>query len=156
MVSSLLQTSTDLSIRSLSPVVRSTGKHGSSRSREFHPGRHGFVPSSSIFAIKLRGLQGWFEESKSILPRNLIRASDSSLGSDEAPEPDASLSQSTVVGEDAAVFDLSKQRITSWVSFSVVLGVVLAILNYVWIDPKTGYGNAFVQAMSSLSDNHEQ
>ncbi|KAI5079901.1 hypothetical protein GOP47_0005380 [Adiantum capillus-veneris] len=156
MASLLLQSSSRFCNGNSSLTVRSAGKHCSARPREFHLGRHGFVPRSTIFGIKLLGLQGWFAESKSILPMNLIQASDSSVGSDQAPEQDSSVSQSTLVGEDAAVFELNKQKISSWVSFSVVLGVVLAILNYIWIDPNTGYGNAFVQAMSSLSaDNHE-
>ncbi|CAI9117404.1 OLC1v1018797C1 [Oldenlandia corymbosa var. corymbosa] len=61
----------------------------------------------------------------------------------------------TLVGEDSAEFDLSKQRISSWVYFAGVLGVVLFILNVVWIDNSTGFGKDFISAVSSLSQSHE-
>lgn len=61
-----------------------------------------------------------------------------------------------LVGEDAAVFDLSKQKLTSWAYFTVILGVVLFVLNVVWIDNSgVGFGKAFVDAVSELSDSHE-
>eukprot|EP01018_Ginkgo_biloba_P035595 Gb_24507 [translate_table: standard] len=60
-----------------------------------------------------------------------------------------------LVGEDAAVFDISTQKVSSWVYFSVILGVVTAVLYVAWIDTSTGYGGAFVDAISSLSTNHE-
>ncbi|KAK8548971.1 hypothetical protein V6N13_054267 [Hibiscus sabdariffa] len=60
-----------------------------------------------------------------------------------------------LVGEDSAAFDLGTQNIVSWVYFTVVLGVVLFILDVVWIDNSTGFGKAFVDAVSTLSDSHE-
>ncbi|XP_058787109.1 MACPF domain-containing protein At1g14780-like [Vicia villosa] len=62
---------------------------------------------------------------------------------------------STLVGEDSAVFDLTKQKITSWIYFTAVLGVVLFVLNVAWIDNSTGFSKSFVDAVSRLSDSHE-
>lgn len=105
-------------------------------------------PNAKLYFGKSSGLQRWFAEKSPL--GGPVKASNSSFGTEEAPEE-----ENAFVGEDAAVFELSKQKLSSWVSFSVILGVVLAILNYIWIDPTTGYGNAFVQAMSTVSDNHE-
>lgn len=61
----------------------------------------------------------------------------------------------TLEGEDSAAFDLKNQKLTSWVYFSVILGVVLFLLQLLWIDNSTGYGKAFIDSVSSLSDSHE-
>ncbi|VFQ64845.1 unnamed protein product [Cuscuta campestris] len=61
----------------------------------------------------------------------------------------------SAAGEDSAEFELSKQKISSWVYFSVVLAAVLYALNFIWIDNSTGLGKSFVDAVSSLSDSHE-
>ncbi|KAL5542871.1 hypothetical protein UlMin_010581 [Ulmus minor] len=74
-----------------------------------------------------------------------LRAGGSLGNADEPP----------VVGEDSAVFDLAKQKITSWVYFSGILGVVLFVLDVVWIDNSTGYGKAFIDTLSGLSDSPE-
>ncbi|KAK2389237.1 15-cis-zeta-carotene isomerase [Trifolium repens] len=63
--------------------------------------------------------------------------------------------ESSIIGEDSAVFDLKEQKISSWIYFTVILGVVLFILNVVWINNQTGFGKPFVDAVSSLSDSHE-
>ncbi|KAK9003063.1 hypothetical protein V6N11_060634 [Hibiscus sabdariffa] len=55
-----------------------------------------------------------------------------------------------LVGEDSAAFDLGTQSIVSWVYFTVVLFV----LDGVWIDNSTGFGKAFIDAVSTLSDSH--
>lgn len=60
-----------------------------------------------------------------------------------------------VVGEDSAEFELSKQKISSWVYFAGVLGVVLYVLNVVWIDNSTGFGKSFIDSVSSISDSPE-
>ena len=60
-----------------------------------------------------------------------------------------------LVGEDAAAFDVTSQSTSSWLLFTAILGVVLAILYVVWIDPETGYGSAYIDAISSLSSSHE-
>lgn len=119
--------------------------------------------NAKLYVSKIAGLQGWFAELNSASEKNYaksplgspVKASDSSFGTEEAPEQENTISEPVFVGEDAAVFDLSREKLSSWVSFSAVLGVVLAILNYIWIDPKTGYGNTFIQVMSSVSENHE-
>nr|AMJ39475.1 15-cis-zeta-carotene isomerase [Bixa orellana] len=60
-----------------------------------------------------------------------------------------------LVGEDSAVFDLEKESALSWVYFTIILGVVLFVLDVVWIDGSTGFGKAYIDAVSSLSDSHE-
>lgn len=60
-----------------------------------------------------------------------------------------------LVGEDSAEFDLSKQKISSWIYFTAILGIVLFVLNVAWIDNSTGFGKAFIDAVSSVSDSHE-
>ncbi|PNX55373.1 15-cis-zeta-carotene isomerase chloroplastic-like, partial [Trifolium pratense] len=62
---------------------------------------------------------------------------------------------STFIGEDSAAFDLKEQKISSWIYFTAILGVVLFILNVAWINNDTGFSKAFVDAVSSLSDSHE-
>ncbi len=60
-----------------------------------------------------------------------------------------------LVGEDAAVFDPSNQKTSSWLLFTLILGVSLTALYVLWIDPNTGYGGAFIDAVSSVSSSHE-
>ncbi|KAI9115170.1 hypothetical protein K1719_014183 [Acacia pycnantha] len=62
---------------------------------------------------------------------------------------------SSLVGEDSAAFDLEEQKIPSWIYFTVILGVVMFVLDVVWIDNSTGYGKAFIEAVSEISDSHE-
>jgi zeta-carotene isomerase len=59
------------------------------------------------------------------------------------------------VGEDSAVFRLGDQRVLSWAYFSGILAVVLYALNVLWIDPATGFGTSFLDAVGSISDSHE-
>lgn len=59
------------------------------------------------------------------------------------------------MGEDSAVFELGKQKVSSWIYFTAILGVVLYVLNVAWIDNSTGYGKAFIDAVSTLSDSSE-
>lgn len=92
----------------------------------------------------------WKHPSESVLfsqkfvARTSIRDTETSESSNE-----------TLVGEDSAAFDLGEQRISSWVYFSAILGVVLFVLNVAWIDNSTGFGKAFIEAVSTLSDSHE-
>lgn len=65
------------------------------------------------------------------------------------------VSEEALVGEDSAAFELGKQKILSWIYFSVILGVVLYVLDVVWIDNSTGYGKLFIDAISNLSESHE-
>lgn len=60
-----------------------------------------------------------------------------------------------LVGEDSAEFELSKQKIESWVYFTGVLGVVLFVLDFVWIDNSTGFGKSFIDAVSRITDSPE-
>lgn len=64
-------------------------------------------------------------------------------------------SPTLLIGEDSAAFELEKQKIVSWVYFGVVLGVVLFILNVVWIDNSTGFGKSYIDAVSSISGSPE-
>lgn len=73
-----------------------------------------------------------------------------------ATDPDSEDSTfSNLVGEDAGVFDVKDQKTSSWIYFTLVLGVVLAILYVAWLDPNTGYGTAFVDALASFNAKHE-
>ncbi|XP_059285445.1 15-cis-zeta-carotene isomerase, chloroplastic-like isoform X2 [Lycium ferocissimum] len=73
-----------------------------------------------------------------------------SVGRTQTDEKDEIL-----VGEDSAEFELSKQKISSWVYFLGILGVVLYALNVIWIDNSTGFGKSFIDAVSTISDSHE-
>ncbi|CAL0328027.1 unnamed protein product [Lupinus luteus] len=64
-------------------------------------------------------------------------------------------SSTTLVGEDSAVFDLEQQKLSSWIYFTAILGVVLFILDVAWIDNSTGFGKPFVDALSQISNSHE-
>lgn len=60
-----------------------------------------------------------------------------------------------MVGEDSAEFVLSRQKLSSWIYFTAILGTVLFILNVAWLDNSTGLGRPFVDAVSELSDSPE-
>ncbi|CAN6355838.1 unnamed protein product [Urochloa humidicola] len=60
-----------------------------------------------------------------------------------------------LVGEDSAVFRLGDQSVVSWAYFAVILAAVLLALNVLWIDPGTGVGTKFLDAVASVSDSHE-
>ncbi|OIV98471.1 hypothetical protein TanjilG_16798 [Lupinus angustifolius] len=64
-------------------------------------------------------------------------------------------SSSNLVGEDSAVFHFEQQKLSSWIYFTAILGVVLFILDVAWIDNSTGFGKAFVDAVSRISQSHE-
>lgn len=59
------------------------------------------------------------------------------------------------VGEDSAAFDLSEQSIYSWIYFGGILGVVLFLLDVLWIDNSTGFGKDFIAAISGASESQE-
>lgn len=59
------------------------------------------------------------------------------------------------MGEDSARFDLGEQKVSSWIYFAGILGAVLFALDVLWIDPATGYGTAFVDAVSGVSESKE-
>ncbi|KAL6580765.1 hypothetical protein OROMI_006688 [Orobanche minor] len=60
-----------------------------------------------------------------------------------------------VVGEDSAEFVLSKQKLSSWIYFTGILGIVLYILDVAWIDNSTGFGKVLIDALSRISDSPE-
>ncbi|CAM6101695.1 unnamed protein product [Calypogeia fissa] len=91
-----------------------------------------------------------FPPSLSNTPSGRLNAS---LG--DAPQMVSEDESNGLVGEDAAVFNVEEQQTSSWVYFSLVLGVVLAILYVTWLDPNTGYGGAFINALTSLNSSHE-
>ncbi|KAL6191379.1 hypothetical protein ACLB2K_037770 [Fragaria x ananassa] len=64
--------------------------------------------------------------------------------------------EQAVVGEDSAEFLLSKQKLSSWLYFTAILGTVLFVLNVAWIDNSTGFGKPFIEAVSELSDSPEK
>uniref|UniRef100_A0A2P2JFL8 Sodium symporter-related family protein n=1 Tax=Rhizophora mucronata TaxID=61149 RepID=A0A2P2JFL8_RHIMU len=98
-------------------------------------------PSSEFLRLKLTR-----HSPDKILTRAAVR---------DGAETDSSSSAEGLVGEDSAAFELAKQKISSWVSFCLILGVVLLVLDVAWIDNSTGYGKTFIQAVSSVSDSHE-
>ncbi|KAF7151957.1 hypothetical protein RHSIM_Rhsim02G0071700 [Rhododendron simsii] len=73
----------------------------------------------------------------------------------ETAKEEAEEEEVVFAGEDSAEFDLGKQKITSWIYFTGVLGVVLFVLDVVWIDNSTGFGKAFVDSVYSVSGSHE-
>lgn len=60
-----------------------------------------------------------------------------------------------IVGEDSAAFELGEQKLSSWIYFTVVLGVVLFVLDVVWIDDGTGVGKGFVEVVERVSGSPE-
>lgn len=84
-----------------------------------------------------------------ISPLRLQRFQARSYISDsEEPSP-------PLVGEDSASFNLADQNISSWLYFTVILGVVLFALDVLWIDNSTGFGKSFIEFVSTFSDSHE-
>lgn len=79
-------------------------------------------------------------------------AKSSSIGSRETED---SIPDESLLGEDSAAFQLSEQKISSWVYFTVILGSVLLALNVLWINPSTGFGTAFVDSISNISGSPE-
>ncbi|KAK9288304.1 hypothetical protein L1049_016755 [Liquidambar formosana] len=65
------------------------------------------------------------------------------------------VSDELLAGEDSAAFDLGEQKISSWIYFAGILGVVLFVLDVGWIDNSTGFGKPFVDAVASISESHE-
>ncbi|XP_020572086.1 15-cis-zeta-carotene isomerase, chloroplastic isoform X2 [Phalaenopsis equestris] len=59
------------------------------------------------------------------------------------------------IGEDSAVFKLGEQKLASWVYFTFILGAVFFALDALWINPSTGYGTAFISAVSDISESPE-
>lgn len=83
---------------------------------------------------------------RKILVRSTLR--------EDPVSPDAD-NPTLLIGEDSAAFELGKQKLVSWVYFGVILGVVLYILNVVWIDNSTGFGKSYIDAVSAVSGSPE-
>ncbi|CAH8355969.1 unnamed protein product [Eruca vesicaria subsp. sativa] len=83
---------------------------------------------------------------RKILVRSTLR--------EDPVSPDSEL-PTLLIGEDSAAFELGKQKLISWVYFGVILGVVLFILNLVWIDNSTGFGKSYIDAVSTISGSPE-
>ncbi|KAL7613108.1 hypothetical protein Lser_V15G06256 [Lactuca serriola] len=93
-----------------------------------------------------------FLKTTQLLPSNYLRKNRRVF---VIGESDTSVSKDVMVGEDSANFDLAKQKITSWIYFTVVLGVVLFILDIAWLDNSTGFGKVFIDSVSSVSESPE-
>jgi zeta-carotene isomerase len=52
-----------------------------------------------------------------------------------------------LVSDESATFDLQNQKLSSWFYFTAMLGVVLFVLNVIWIDDSTGFGKAFLDTI---------
>ncbi|XP_057479970.1 15-cis-zeta-carotene isomerase, chloroplastic [Actinidia eriantha] len=87
-------------------------------------------------------------------PKSLRNYRKIRVGASEIGETDE-VEEVAVVGEDSADFDLGKQKISSWIYFCGVLGIVLFVLDVAWIDNSTGFGKPFIDAVSTLSASHE-
>ena len=70
-------------------------------------------------------------------------------------DPCETIAGSALYGEDAAQFSYSGQKTSSWIKFTLVLGVVLGVLYFIWLDPDTGYGGAFIDAIAAFSGSSE-
>ncbi|KAG6422848.1 hypothetical protein SASPL_113230 [Salvia splendens] len=111
------------------------------------------IPSKlSNFELKNVSLRPPLNSSSTDAPRKLRNLVLARVAETEAERSEAS---SSLIGEDSAEFVLSAQKISSWIYFTLVLGVVLYILDVVWIDNSTGFGKAFVDAVSSVSGSPE-
>ncbi|KZV37834.1 15-cis-zeta-carotene isomerase, chloroplastic [Dorcoceras hygrometricum] len=108
-----------------------------------------FQPPFSLSQIRPNLFQTSLPKSLSFYTKkSFVRVLEQEGTDASSPAPD-------LVGEDSAEFLLSGQKITSWLYFSGILGVVLYVLNFAWIDNSTGFGKAFIDAVSSISDSHE-
>ncbi|KAL9255751.1 15-cis-zeta-carotene isomerase, chloroplastic-like protein, partial [Drosera capensis] len=115
----------------------------SSRSPSLHPRRHLQVIAltSSLSRLSLRSPPLEFA------PIRRSLRSGSTIGETEEEEE--------ILGEDSAAFELGKQKLSSWIYFTVVLGVVLFVLDVVWIDEGTGVGKGLVEAVERVSGSPE-
>ena len=77
------------------------------------------------------------------------------LSSEEPPRTDPAGTTKTMVGEDAAAFDLSAQSAASWGLFFGLLTGVLALLYAIWIDPSQGLGKDFIGALEVVAGSSE-
>ncbi|CAN1837853.1 15-cis-zeta-carotene isomerase, chloroplastic [Linum perenne] len=137
-------------IRHRRPITTTTAAAGVPSSRWFSPTFHSatLLPTPALHHLPLLRYSPNSILRTSLLlspPRSSVRDVDSSSSPvDQPPIP-----------EDSAFFRLENQKLSSWLYFSLILGVVLFLLNLLWIDNSTGYAKAFIDAVSSVSDSHE-
>ncbi|KAK2438067.1 15-cis-zeta-carotene isomerase [Trifolium repens] len=107
-------------------------------------------PSSSSSSSSSKSKQSfhYFHSKPLLFSQKLIARAISEERATEVRDSD-------LVGEDSATFDLQNQKLSSWFYFTAILGVVLFVLNVIWIDDSTGFGTAFVDSISAISDSHE-
>ncbi|CAI9770890.1 unnamed protein product [Fraxinus pennsylvanica] len=127
-----------------------TGVHdGQPISKSCHPCCQPVQPA--LYALKSTYLFRPFRTQLGKIPAQLY-PSKKVLVQVGRSEPDGT---EFLAGEDSAEFDLSKQKISSWVYFMGVAGVVAYVLNVAWIDSSTGFGKPFIDAVSSISESPE-
>ncbi|BAF29644.1 15-cis-zeta-carotene isomerase, chloroplastic [Oryza sativa Japonica Group] len=118
------------------------------------PQRRVTLPQSRVSpTAPLLGARLVFSPASAVRP---ARARGSSIGGAGEDDSDGEVDGAPrLVGEDSAAFRLGDQRVASWVYFGGILAVVLWGLNVLWIDPATGVGTRFLEAVAAVSDNHE-
>uniref|UniRef100_A0A0E0RGA7 NnrU domain-containing protein n=1 Tax=Oryza rufipogon TaxID=4529 RepID=A0A0E0RGA7_ORYRU len=118
------------------------------------PQRRVTLPQSRVSpTAPLLGARLVFSPASAVRP---ARARGSSIGGAGEDDSDGEVDGAPrLVGEDSAAFRLGDQRVASWVYFGGILAVVLWGLNVLWIDPSTGVGTRFLEAVAAVSDNHE-
>lgn len=87
-------------------------------------------------------------------PKLFPLAGGTSIGGTKAEEEELT-DEEIPVGEDSAAFELGEQKVSSWIYFTAILGSVLFALDALWLSPSTGYGTAFVDAVSGLTESKE-
>jgi zeta-carotene isomerase len=112
-----------------------------------HPPPLNSFPSSSSSSKSKQSFH-YFHSKPLLFSQKLIARATSEERATEVRDSD-------LVGEDSATFDLQNQKLSSWFYFTAILGVVLFVLNVIWIDDSTGFGTAFVDSISAISDSHE-
>lgn len=110
------------------------------------------LPSSSSSSLCFKSKQSfqYFPSKPLLFSQKLVTRVSSS-----EKHATTEVTDSDLVGEDSATFDLQNQKLSSWFYFTAILGVVLFVLNVIWIDDSTGFGKAFVDSISGISDSHE-
>lgn len=130
------------------PLVFSTSISSKSHLLHHHPHLNS-LPSSSLCFKSKQSFQ-YFSSNPLLLSHKLVTRVSSS-----EERATTQVTDSDLVGEDSATFDIQNQKLSSWFYFTAVLGVVLSVLNVIWIDDSTGFGKAFVDSISGISDSHE-
>jgi zeta-carotene isomerase len=135
------------------PLVFSTFLSSKLYQTSHHHHHHHHLPPPlnffpSLSSSKLKQSFHYFPSKPLLFSQKLIARAASEERATEVRDSD-------LVGEDSATFDLKNQKFSSWFYFTAILGVVLFVLNVIWIDDSTGFGTAFVDSISAISDSHE-